>query len=462
MLFNLEDTICAQSTPSGRGGIHVIRVSGSKSIGILKLIFTGFRSLKNIESHKVYYGFIYDPKLEKNIDEVLVTYFQKGQSFTSEETIEISCHGNPLIVKSILSLLIQFGCRMADKGEFTYRAFKGGRLNLAQAEAVLSLIDSNHTSGVSKALELLNGDGVRSFKSIENDLIWCISQLEARIDFSTEDIEFESNSNISDKLLNISNKLNASLASFKNQSIFNKGIKTLILGPPNAGKSSLFNYLLGSDRSIVSAVAGTTRDYLSEFVSVNGLSFEIIDTAGIRLTHEDIERQGILKINELINISDLVLFVLSSEDINFDFLNLVNDSWKNKKVVLLINKVDLCPDRSIDSIVLKDDLFIDIPKIPISVVEDFGMDKLMNAITDLFINVDSSETLEIVSLRQSTAMESALAEVLEGINVLQSGLGDEYILSHLNRALKSILSISFIENDEIVRDRIFKDFCLGK
>lgn len=462
MFFDLKDTICAQSTPSGRGGIHVIRVSGSKCITILKPLFTGFKSLKNIESHRVYYGFIVDPSSNSNLDEVLVTYFAEGKSFTSEETIEISCHGNPVIVKSILQLLIHNGCRMADRGEFTYRAFKGGRLSLPQAEAVLSLIDSNHASGVSKALGLLSGDSFRSLKTVEKDLIWCVSHLEARIDFSTEDIEVESHQKISDKLKSTAILLKSSVEAFKKQSIFNKGIKTLILGPPNAGKSSLFNYLIGSDRSIVSPIAGTTRDYLSEFISINGLAFELIDTAGIRLTKEDIERQGILKVNELIKISDLILFVVSAEDLNFDFLNQINGTWKDKKVVLLINKIDLCPDVMKTSETSVDTVFSNITKIPISVSSGISLDLLMNTLTELFMNVDYSENLQVVSLRQSDAMEGAFKEILEGDKVLASGLGDEYILSHLNRALKLILSISFIENEEIIRDRIFKDFCLGK
>lgn len=464
-LYNLEDTICAQSTPSGRGGIHVIRVSGPQCISSLKAIFPTFNTIKNIESHHVYYGFIVDPKTKEQIDEVLVTYFKALKSFTAEETVEISCHGNPVIVREILNLLISQGCRLAERGEFTYRAFKNGRISLPQAEAVLSLIDSNSSSSVSKSLSLLKGDSLLKLQDIQRDLTWVLSRLEARIDFSTEDIEVDSNSVILQRLKNVSSTIKFAVDNYKKQSILDRGIKTLIVGPPNAGKSSLFNLLVGSNRSIVSSVAGTTRDYISESLNIHGAQFELIDTAGIRLNPEEIELLGISKVNELIEIADFVLVLFSPDNIDFEFLKSLTPNLSSKPLLPILNKVDLLTQDEISKIQssFKDhELFSKL--MLLSVPNKLGLDLLLNKMASIVDYSDSKtkEVLEVVSLRQSQAMELALVEILQAEDVLMQDLGDEFVLSHLNRALKAILSMTYIENDEMIRDLIFKDFCLGK
>lgn len=398
------------------------------------------------------------------MDEVMVTYFQKGKSFTTEETIEISCHGNPLLVKMIIDLLIHSGCRLAERGEFTYRAFKGGRLNLSQAEAVLSLIDSNTVTGAAKSLELLSGDSLRLLKQVENELIWVVSRLEARIDFSAEDIEIEKDSVLSSKLKDVVSYLNKAVTNYKKQSVLNKGIKTIIIGPPNAGKSSLFNYMVGSNRSIVSPEAGTTRDYLSEFINVNGLPFEVIDTAGLRYDPQEIEKQGILKVNELLEKADLILILLSSEEIKTEFLEILSDSWKDKHIISVINKVDLSTsdeiknkiaNSNLDSYGLKD-------LISISVSNETGIEALFTRMSEAAQEFESYDQPEIINIRQAEAMEAAQDEIKQGLKTLDESIGDEFVLSHLNRALKELFSITFIDNEEIIRDKIFKDFCLGK
>lgn len=464
MIYNLEDTICAQSTPPGRGGIHVIRVSGEKSQEVIKKLVPSLSKIKFLESHRVYYGFIVDPSNEAKVDEVMVTYFQKGKSFTTEETIEISCHGNPLLVKMIIDLLIRTGCRLAERGEFTYRAFKGGRLSLSQAEAVLSLIDSNTVTGAAKSLELLSGDSLRLLKQVENELIWVVSRLEARIDFSAEDIEIEKDSVLSSKLNTVVSYLNKAVTNYKKQSVLNKGIKTIIIGPPNAGKSSLFNYLVGSNRSIVSPEAGTTRDYLSEFINVNGLPFEVIDTAGLRYDPQEIEKQGILKVNELLDKADLVLVLLSSEDIKTDFLEILNGNWKEKHIIPVINKADLSSEKNIQARVSKSNLSSYGLKdlIFISVSEEMGIETLFERMSEVAHQFESYDQPEIINIRQAEAMEAAQEEIKQGLVTLDQSMGDEFVLSHLNRALKELFSITFIDNEEIIRDKIFKDFCLGK
>lgn len=475
MIYNLDDTICAQSTPPGRGGIHVLRVSGANSLKFVSQIAPNLPSSSEIETNKVYYGFIVDPTDDRVVDEVMVTYFQKGRSFTTEATVEIACHGNPLIVKEILTLLLQQGCRMAERGEFTYRAFKGGRLTLAQAEAVLSLIEANTSSSAAKSLELLSGDGLSSVKSVEEELIWVISRLEARIDFSTEDIEIEPDSEISDRLSRLADLLESSLSYYKRQNIRDQGLKTVILGPPNAGKSSLFNSLIGNDRSIVSAIPGTTRDYLSETIHLHGLPFQIVDTAGLRLEADEIERHGIAKVSDLAEIADLILVLVAADRTDFTFLDILKQIDFSKKLILVVNKVDLNPkfrQEDLRSLVLKSDRLsvfdskalqklVD-SAVFISVKDQIGIDSLVSKMVSFVDSVESSEHLTILNLRHADIMSSTLREIKQGLQVLQEGLGDEFILSHLNRGLKSLVTLTSESNEEVIRDKIFKDFCLGK
>lgn len=464
MYYDLSDTICAQSTPSGRGGIHVIRVSGKCSLEHVSKCFKPFDDLSSIESHKVYYGFFNDPNTKDSIDEVLVTYFREGQSFTAENTVEISTHGNPIIVKKVLDILISLGCRLAEKGEFSYRAYKNGRISAYQAEALLSVIESNNFASVSKSLDLLQGDIKSGLDEVRSNLIWLVSRLEAKIDFSTEDIEIDSTEVLLQKMDKVTFLVNQSLRYFNSQKILDKGIKTLVLGPPNVGKSSLFNFLVGQQRSIVSDLAGTTRDYVSEQINIRGKTFELIDTAGIRYSNDEIESQGILSVSNLIKISDLIILLISPDIQNLDFLNIIDKSWKDKKLVFVINKSDLIFERKkiLDNI--GSTLGSEFANKPyfVSVKNKLGLDELLDAISVLFDNQNESDPIGIVSLRQYNELKFVSEEVIESYKLLKDDLGDELVLFHLNRALKAVMNIFHIQDEEVIRDQIFKDFCLGK
>ena len=306
-MYCLEDTICAQSTPVGRGGIHVLRISGSRAFEITKTVFTGYKNINSPQSHQVEYGFVFNPRTQERLDEVLVTFFESGRSYTGEAAIEISCHGNPLISARILDLLVQRGCRFADRGEFTYRAYRNKRLDLSQAEAVLSLIEAKNESFISKSLRLLSGSFSRHIKEAEEDILWVISRLEARIDFSAEDIEIEKDNKILKRIQKAISHLSPLIKNFDHQRTLSHGIKTTIVGPPNVGKSFLFNTLLGRSRSIVSETMGTTRDYISEFINIGDVSFELIDTAGLRKTSDGIEKEGVSNSLKMVQEADLVL-----------------------------------------------------------------------------------------------------------------------------------------------------------
>lgn len=456
-MYNLEDTICAQSTPQGRGGLHVIRVSGDKSLNYVKSIFNGFP--KQILANYVYYGKIKDPKQGRIIDEVLVTYFQEGRSFTAEDTVEISCHGNPLIVKEILNLLIAQGCRLADRGEFTYRAYKNGRIDLAQAESVLTLIEANSNAFIDKALRQLDGEFTQFLLSIEEHLVWAIARLEAMIDFSTEDIEIESKDNILDKVYKSIELLKPLVQNFEKRHIIDKGIKTLIFGPPNVGKSSLLNEFLGRKRAIVSEVAGTTRDFLSETTIIEGKAFEMVDTAGLRATANQIESEGIQMAQDQVSVSDLVLILLDYD--NYKYLDSFLKMTTGKKALVLINKSELLSELQKIEISSYLDHF-EPPYFFISVYEKTGLQDLSKAMSELFDVTEQESSLEVISVRQRKLLETVLSELLQGAETLKQNMSEEFVLSHLNLALKELLQLRFIEDEEIVRDKIFKDFCLGK
>ncbi len=475
MIYNLDDTICAQSTPSGRGGIHVIRVSGTKSVEIIRQICPQLSGMSSIDSHRVYYGYIKSSDSSKILDEVLISYFKSGRSFTMEDTIEISCHGNPIIVKNILEILIQNGCRLAERGEFTYRAYKSGRISLPQAEAVLSLIESNTSKRISKSLDILSGDNLKNLILFEDNLIGLISNLEARIDFSTEDIEVDSDNDLIQKLTLLIDKLEAALLSFQNQSFVDKGLKTIIIGPPNAGKSSLFNALLGTNRSIISSIPGTTRDYLTETIHIKGFPFQIIDTAGLRTEADEIEKYGIDKVNSLLELADLVIVLIAADDLNFAFLQMINSKFLHGRVIFAVNKIDVRESITSSDLIsasglnIKDSSlgfynFNELFSNPlfISITKNFGMAELESAMLEHVNSFENYEDFNILNIRHASILKLSLDQLELARNVLSQNLGDEFVLTHLNSALKSFFTIMNEDNEEIVRDRIFKDFCLGK
>lgn len=457
--YCLEDTICAQSTPVGRGGLHVLRVSGNKAFETTRMIFTGYTKKDRPLSHHVQYGFIFNPQTQEKIDEVLVTFFERGKSYTGEETIEISCHGNPLIAARILDLLVQKGCRPADRGEFTYRAYKNKKLDLSQAEAVLSLIESKNPAFISRSLRLLSGSFSRDIKKAKEDILWAVSRLEARIDFSTEDIEIAKDNEILRKIQKAIDYLEPLIKNFESQNVLAQGVKTPIVGPPNVGKSCLFNALLGHHRSIVSEIIGTTRDYISEFINIKDVSFELIDTAGLREASDEIEKEGIDKVFKLIQESDLVLFQTDFEQ--FEALTTYLNQVSNKKRIVIVNKVDERTEKDIQKIKTYFSSFVtDI--FFVSAQTGQGLKELEDKMVELFSLSKETSSAEVISMRQKQVIAHVLECFQKGFTILSSGESEEFILSYLNEGLKELLSLSFIEDDEIVRDKIFSEFCLGK
>lgn len=345
------DTICAISTPPGIGGIHVIRISGNSALKITRP-FAPFLPDK-MESHRVYYGTLVSEQNNlEPIDEVLVTYFRHGSSFTGEETIEIACHGSPYIAQQIIKMATLYGSRLADRGEFTYRAFLNGKIDLIQAESVLSLIQSENEKSLKVAINQLKGGLSSKLKTIETDIIALLARLEVSIDFTTEDIEIISNSEIIDRVDKIQSPIDQLLKSFRSGQKIQSGFEVILVGEPNVGKSSLLNRVLFEERAIVTDIPGTTRDLIQEQINVKGVKVTLIDSAGIRETEDVIEKMGVSKTREAIERADLVLAVFDSAHPNFQGIveQLPSDL---SKILFVGNKVDLItPDQRL--IVLKE------------------------------------------------------------------------------------------------------------
>lgn len=469
-----SQTICAVSTPHGVGGISVIRVSGATSQEVVRKL-CAFLPV-HIESHKAYYGMLTDKESGEDLDEVVVTYFKKGRSFTGEETLEISCHGSPHICQKILNLLIAGGARAADRGEFTYRAFMSGRVDLVQAESILSLIESESDKATRLALRQLKGQLSKKIEALENDITWLMAHLEAGIDFSTEGLELVSDRIVSEKLLQIESGLKVLVESYQSGRAVRDGIRVALAGRPNVGKSSLLNLLLEEDRAIVTDVAGTTRDVISGETHYSGLKFTFLDTAGIRAhTSDVVEQIGIKKSREAHLEADVLLFVydvsvgLVAEDVE------VLSQLPQQALYVVGNKVDILESPT-NTAALLDQL----SKVPgfenltqqedfrkrnlffVSALDQNARPELLNEISIRFSKTGAEENVLLSSARHFENLSKALSNVSRSREMQKAGMGSEFLAVELKEALIATQETLGKRFDDQVMDRVFKEFCLGK
>ena len=464
-----QDTICAVSTAPGTGGIAVVRVSGTDAFAIGRKICKFLPA--EPDSHRIYYGILKSFLENAPVDEVLVACFAKGRSFTGEQTIEISCHGGQVVTSLVLGELASVGARLARPGEFSYRAYLNGRLDLVQAESVLALIESQSKQSAKIALRQLQGSLSQDFKRIEDDLVWLLAQLEASIDFSTEDIEIIPSqvlSNRTDRLLSFVGQL---VGSYRSGKIIRDGLHVALVGAPNAGKSSLLNALLREDRAIVTPHAGTTRDLVEGKLSIGGVAVTLIDTAGIRETQDEIEKLGIARSLSAMTAADLVFQLVDISDPDWEtVLAKALDEACLERVVasssryFLFNKIDLCSSPG-ELAVIKQSPIVDSlgeRALWLSAVQRTGLDKLEELLL--------SKTSGLVADDQSVVTQ---ARHLNGLLRIQDGLkratklisedaSPEFIAFELQEAVVVIHELLGQEFDEQVIDRIFKEFCLGK
>ena len=454
----MNDTICAISTSQGVGAIAIVRVSGSESIEIVNSIFKG-KDLKQVESHTINYGHIIDEK-GNIIDEVLVTVMKAPKTFTAEDTVEINTHGGIAPTNKVLELLQVKGCRLAEPGEFTKRAFLNGRIDLLQAEAVMDMINSKTNTQREMAANQISGKVSDLINELRDDMIQIISNINVNIDYPEyDDVDIITDEVMIPKIEKLKEKIEKILKESKNGVIIKEGIKTSIIGRPNVGKSSLLNALLEEDKAIVTDIAGTTRDIVEGQISINGILLNMIDTAGIRETEDTIEAIGVEKSKKMMKESDLVLFVLNNnEELTPDIEELFNDLG-DKQYIVIINKIDL--DKKLDISRLN----VDKSRIiNMSIINNEGIEELKNKIIELF-NLSELETKDPTYLSNTRSI-SILQTCLNSVKEIEKGLQNNMPIDMIELDIRNIWEILGTINgttyEEELLDEMFSRFCLGK
>lgn len=379
----IDDTIAAIATAPGEGGIGIIRISGEKSLQVAQSIFKSKsgKMIKDYNARTLIYGTVVDN--EKVIDEVLVAYMKGPNSYTAEDVIEINCHGGFISVKKILELILSKGVRLAEAGEFTKRAFLNGRIDLSQAEAIIDVIKSKTDMAHEVAQSQLEGSLAKKIKDLRMNVTEVLAHLEVSIDFAEEDVEEITYQTLEEKALELRNEIKKLYDTAESGKILRDGLKTVIVGKPNVGKSSLLNSILGENRAIVTDIAGTTRDVIEEFVNIKGIPLKIVDTAGIRETEDVVEKIGVEKSRESFSTADLVIMVLdASRKLSEEDMEIL-ESLKNKKTIVLLNKMDLEPQielEKIEEFVNSEDI------IKISALKHQGIEELQDKIEAMVYN----------------------------------------------------------------------------
>lgn len=458
-----SDTIAAISTAMGGSGIGIIRISGDEAISVVDRIYHSKDNKKKIgdqKSHTIHYGYIYDG--DELIDEVLVMLMRGPRSFTAEDTVEINCHGGVYAMKRVLDTVIKHGARPAQPGEFTKRAFLNGRIDLSQAEAVIDVIQSKNEYALQSSLGQLKGSVKEKIKDIRERIIFQIAKIESALD-DPEHISLEGYPQELKRIVDqMADEVNRLIQSSDNGRLIKEGIQTVILGKPNAGKSSLLNALIGEEKAIVTSIAGTTRDILEETITLNGITLNIFDTAGIRETEDTVEKIGVEKAKEKADKADLIIYVVDSSTEMDENDKEIISVIKDKKVIILLNKSDL------DQITTEDRLRKEIgsgyPIISISAKENAGMDLLEQKIKEMFYHgeISFNDEIYITNARQkSSLMDTAesLKKVLESIEL---GLPEDFYSIDLMSAYESLGNIIGESVGEDLINEIFGRFCMGK
>ncbi len=450
----MDDTIAAISTALGIGAISIIRVSGDESINIVNSIFKG-KDLTKVETHTIHYGHIVDNK--NIIDEVLVTIMRSPKTFTKEDIVEINCHGGIATTNKVLELLLLKGARLAEPGEFTKRAFLNGRIDLVEADGIMNLINSKSEQTRKMSINQLNGTVSNKIKELRDDLIQMISNIEVNIDYPEYiDIEELTNEKILPSILDFKSKLEKIIKDSSDGKLLNEGINVGIIGKPNVGKSSLLNALLEEEKAIVTDIEGTTRDIVEGKINLGGLILNIIDTAGIRNTDNIVEQIGVEKSKDIINTSDLVIFMLNNNQELTEEEEKILKQIENKPSIIVINKIDL-------------DCKLTLPKvnkdiIKISIKEGTGIAKLKDTIKKIY-NLEEIEVKDLTYLsdaRSISLLKKSLEKIEDAINNIKNNSPIDMVELDLKNSwelLGKIIGETY--TDELI-DELFSRFCLGK
>ena len=455
MLF---DTIAAISTPKGEGGIAIIRISGDKSFEILDKIFVKKNPNANLGFYKLNYGFIKDG--EKTVDEVMAVRLKAPKSYTCEDIVEINCHGGTLVSEKVLELVLRNGARHAESGEFTKRAFMNGRIDLSQAEAVMDIIQGKTEKSVSLSLDQLRGDLRDKVNQFKKALLDITAHVNVVLDYPEEGIDDPLPAELRNNLEKVYEEANHLIDSYDTGKKIKEGIKTVIVGKPNVGKSTLLNALLHEERAIVTHVAGTTRDVIEEIINIKGVPLVLVDTAGIRKTDDIVENIGVEKSKQFIGKADLVLLVLdASKELENEDIEVINQIKENKKkVIVLLNKIDLNKKINLAGHNLEN-------IVEISAKDNIGIEDMQEKIYSYIVEEDvenSSEKLIITNIRHKTALEKTKDAIKNIFETIDMGLPMDLISVDLKEALDSLSEITGQISSEDILDHVFGNFCVGK
>lgn len=472
-----SDTIAAIATAMSDSGIGIIRISGKEALSIANdmiLLGHGKEKVKDMDSHTIRYGHVVDSVsikdfFEKNngkiVDEVMVSYMKAPRSYTAEDTVEINCHGGILMMQKILEIALKKGARLAEPGEFTKRAFLNGRIDLTKAEAVMDLISSQNNYALKSSVNQLKGSIYKKIKELRNQIIYEIAFIESALD----DPEHISTEGYPDKLKivvdNLLKELSEMIRTFDNGKIIKEGIRVVILGKPNAGKSSLLNKLLGEDKAIVTDIAGTTRDVLEEFINLDGIGIHIVDTAGIRETSDEVEKIGVGRAKDKALDADLILYVVDSSKKLDENDNEIINLMSHKKSVILLNKSDLTPVISKEDIEeICKDFEEDYIILNTSMTEDEDLKELEKTIKDMFIygKIDMNEEVTITNMRHKEALAEAQNSLIMVKESILNEMPEDFYSIDLMNAYASLGKIIGEEVGEDLVNEIFSKFCMGK
>lgn len=458
----MEDTITAIATAPGESGIGIIRISGEKAIQILKDIFISYsKKTQQLENRKLTYGHIVDKDKNETIDEVLVAYMKGPNTYTREDVVEINCHGGMISVRKILELILNKGARLAEKGEFTKRAFLNGRIDLSQAEAVIDMITAKTDKGFDVALNQLEGYLSQHIRKIRHSLLEIIAHVTVNIDYPDEDIEEITYENLYQSVKSITSDIDNLIKTADTGKIIREGLSTVIIGKPNVGKSSLLNALLRESRAIVTEIPGTTRDVIEEMININGIPLKIVDTAGIRETTDIVEKIGVEKTKEFFNSGDLIIFILNAaEELTEDDYQIM-ELLKNRKAILLLNKIDLPVKINIDEIkrILPDKTIINT-----SIKNEKGIKELEDTISNMVYigEVKQEDSVMITNVRHKNLLEKSNKYLFDAIEMIERKEALDFVEVDLRNAWESLGEIIGETIAEDIINEIFSRFCLGK
>ncbi|HDR5039310.1 TPA: tRNA uridine-5-carboxymethylaminomethyl(34) synthesis GTPase MnmE [Bacillus anthracis] len=459
----IDDTIAAIATAPGEAGIGIVRISGDKSIDLTDKIFRSKegKKLSEYKPRRITYGYIIDPKTDKRVDEVLVSYMKGPNTYTKEDIIEINCHGGMIPVKNILELVLRMGARAADPGEFTKRAFLNGRIDLAQAEAVMDLISAKTEKGFDVALNQLEGSLSKKVTKVRETLLEMLAHVEVSIDFAEEDIDEVTLGFLLEKSSEVEKDIQKLLDTADTGKILREGLSTVIVGKPNVGKSSLLNALVRESRAIVTDVPGTTRDVIEEHLNIKGIPLRLIDTAGIRETEDVVEKIGVEKSKELFNLADLIIVMLDASrelmEEDKQIMNLIGQ----KKALIIINKTDLPQKLNFEEV----ETIIGSKKIiKVSLVEEKGLEEIEDALVEMVYQgqVRAKDSLLVTNIRHKNALERALESIKDSTKAIKQQLPLDFVEVDIKNTWEALGEITGDSVGEDLLDHIFKNFCIGK